>query len=160
MKNDIDLVWWVETLLLLLLVAVLMTSMACIGVVSGESIEDIEVFLMNDNTDTREWLPYYSCGHFSRDLSYNASIVNITLGSVILGNNPVLRGYNNHIMNYIVIENKTYLIEPQTDEILLLNQTMYSYYRLYPNGRQVPSNWACNLATKRVDLSPPIFYLF
>ena len=155
MKNDIDLVWWGEALLLG--VALFIASVACIDIVSGESIEDIEVFLINDTTDTREWLSYYSCGHFSRDLSYNASIVNITLGSVILGNHPVLRGYNNHIMNYFIIENNVYLIEPQTDEILLLNQTMYSYYRLYPNGRQVPSNWAHNLATKRVGLSPPIF---
>ena len=155
MKNDIDLAWWIVTLLMVL--SAVIVIVACIDIASGESIEDIEAFLINDTTDTREWLPYYSCGHFSRDLSYNASIVNITLGGVILGNNPVLRGYNNHIMNYIVIENKIYLIEPQTDEILLLNQTMYSYYRLYPDGAQVPSNWAHNLAAKRVGLSPPIF---
>ena len=155
MKNDIDLVWWGEVLLLG--AAVFIAAVSCIDIVSGESIEDIESFLMNDITDTHEWLPYYSCGHFSRDLSYNASIVNVTLGSVILGNHPVLRGYNNHIMNYVIIENKIYLIEPQTDEILLLNQAVYNYYRLYPDGAQVPSNWAHNLATKRIILSPTVF---
>lgn len=125
--------------------------------VHGETLEDIESFLVNDTTDTHHYLPYYTCGHFSRDLSYNASLHNISIGSVILGNNPVLRGYNNHIMNYIIIENKIYLIEPQTDEISMLNQTMYNYYRLYPDGTQVPSNWMHNFATKWVELLPQPF---
>ena len=158
MKNDIDFAWWVETLLMTLLVV--MVVVTCVDIVSGESIEDIESFLMNDITDNREWLSYYSCGHFSRDLARNASLVNITLGSAILGNHPVLRGRNNHIVNYVIIENKMYLIEPQTDGISLLNQTVYSYYRLYPEGTQVPSNWAHNLASKRVSLSPPVSNIF
>ena len=155
MKNDIDFVWWVE--MLLLGAALFIIAVGCIDIVSGENIEDIESFLMNDTTDTREWLPYYSCGHFSRDLARNASLANITLGGVILSDRSDLGGYNNHIMNYIVIENKVCLIEPQTDEISLLNQSLYTYYRLYPNGDQVPSNWAHNLATKRINLSSPVF---
>lgn len=154
MKNDIDFTWWCE--MVMLMIAVVIIAVTCIEIVSGESIEDIESFLVNDTTDTNHYLPYYTCGHFSRELSYNASLHNISVGSVILGNNPVLRGKNNHIMNYIIIENKVYLIEPQTDEIILLNQTMYNYYRLYPDGTQVPSNWAYNLAAKLVDLSPPV----
>ena len=155
MKNDVDFTWWCE--MVMLMIAVVIIAVTYIEIVSGESIEDIESFLVNDTTDTHQYLPYYTCGHFSRELSYNASLHNISVGSVILGNNPVLRGKNNHIMNYIIIENKVYLIEPQSDEVFLLNQSEYLYYRLYPDGGQVPSNWAYNLATNRINLSSPIF---
>ena len=155
MENDIDFVWWCE--MIGLIIAACVISMACIGIVSGESISEVEAFLVNDTTDSHEWLTYYSCGHFSRDLTYNASLVNISLGGVILGNSSVLIGYDNHIMNYIMVKNKVYLIEPQTDRVTLLNQSGYLYYRLYPDGGQVPSNWAYNLATNRINLSSPIF---
>lgn len=149
MKNDIDIVWWVE--MLLLVAAVCMTAMACISVASGESIEDIEYFLANDTTDTHEWLPYYSCGHFARDLSRNATQHNITIGSVILSKSSVLNGkYRSHCVNYFTDNGTTYFIEPQTDEIYLLNQSIYPYYRLYYNGDQVPSYWDGNMATKTI----------
>ena len=93
-----------------------------------------------------KYLPWYSCGHFSRDLAKNASIKNIPVGSVIFSDHQVFRGYNNHIVNYIEIDEKIYLIEPQTDKIYPLDQSIYKYYRLYPDGAQVPSNWRYNLA--------------
>lgn len=70
------------------------------------NMTELQTFLENDTTDEHEYLPWYSCGHFSRDLARNASEYNLTIGSVILGNHPVFRGYNNHIMNY-VIDNDT-----------------------------------------------------
>lgn len=103
-------------------------------------------FLANDSTDTHEYLPYYTCGHYSRDLARNATENNITLGSVILGYHPTFRGHQNHIMNYYMNNDIVMLIEPQTDQVLYLNDTMYIYYRIYPDGVQVPSNWKYNLA--------------
>ena len=115
---------------------------------------DIGMFLMLDNTDEHEYLPYYTCGHFSRDLARNASEHNITMGSVILSNHPRFRGKgNSHIVNYIMMNNTIMLINPQTDEMYEMNPGMLyrgkilKYYRLYPDGTQVPSNWGCNLAS-------------
>lgn len=152
MKNDIDLEWWVE--LLLIMGVVLFIGVIACDMALGAPLEDVEAFLVNDTTDSHEWLPYYSCGHFARDLSRNASQLNISISSAILGNNPVLRGHSNHIVNYIIDNNTVYLIEPQTDEIFLLNQSGYRFYRLYPNGDQVPSYWVHNFATEWIDLSP------
>ena len=153
MKNNIDLVWWVE--LVLMVGVILFFGVIACDIALGAPLEDVEAFLVNDTTNGSEWLPYYSCGHFARDLSRNASTLNISIGSVILGNHPVLRGHDNHALNYVIDNNIVYLIEPQTDEIYLLNQSEYLYYRLYPNGDQVPSYWVHNLATK--NILPPAF---
>lgn len=122
-------------------------ALLLIGTCSAD-MSEIEQFLSNDTTDQNEYLPWYTCGHFSRDLAKNASNHNISVGSVILGNHPVLRGYQNHIMNYIVSNGSIWVIEPQSDNIMRLNDTMYSYYRLYPNGPQVPTYWKHNFATE------------
>ena len=85
-----------------------------------------------------------------------AVLHNISIGGIILGNNPVLLGRSNHIVNYVVINNSIVIIDPQTDTIVALNPGMsfegmhFKYYRLYPDGTQVPSNWAYLLATKQV----------
>ena len=111
------------------------------------NINEIQEFLENDTTNNNTYLLWYTCGHFSRDLARNASEQNITIGSVILSNHPVFGGkWNSHIMNYVMDNEIIYFIEPQTDVITYLNQSMYEYYRLYPDGIQVPSNWDCNLA--------------
>jgi len=113
---------------------------------SADQLDDIISFLEDDQTDTHEYLPWYSCGHYSRDLARNASEYNLSLGSVILSNHPTLRGKWNHIMNYFTVNESIKLIEPQTDQIMNLNDTMYGYYRLYPDGTQVPTHWNCNFA--------------
>ena len=110
------------------------------------NITELQVFLEVDRTNEHEYLPWYTCGHFSRDLARNATEHNLTIGSVILGNHPVFKGHNNHIMNYAMDNDTIILIEPQTDRILALNQTMYTYYRLYPDGTQVPTYWRNNMA--------------
>ena len=111
------------------------------------NITELQTFLEVDTTDQHEYLPWYSCGHFSRDLARNTTEHNLTMGSVMLSDHPVFRGkWNSHIMNYVVLNDSIWLIEPQTDYIMRLNDTMYQYYRLYPDGTQVPSNWDCNLA--------------
>lgn len=107
---------------------------------------NLTTFLEEDKTNEHEYLPYYTCGHFSRDLAKNASECNLTIGSAILGNHPRFKGYNNHIVNYIMDNNIIVIIEPQTDNILYLNQTGYKYYRLYTDGTQVPTYWKNNLA--------------
>ena len=114
---------------------------------SADELDDVILFISEDQTDTHEYLPWYSCGHFARDLARNASEHNISIGSVILSNHPVFRGkWNSHIMNYFTTNGSIKLIEPRTDQIMNLNDTMYGYYRLYPDGTQVPSNRNCNLA--------------
>ena len=114
---------------------------------------DLEQFLGEDTTDQHEYLPWYTCGHFARDLARNVSEHNLTIGSVILSSHPVFRGKcNSHIVNYIQINDTIIIIDPQTDEVYAMNPRMLyrgkilRYYKLYPDGTQVPSNWACNLA--------------
>lgn len=109
-------------------------------------ITDIEQFLINDITDQHEYLPWYTCGHYARDLSRNASKHNLTIGSVLLSNHPVFRGSDNHAMNCINVNGLMWIIEPQNDQIMRLNNTGYKYYRLYPVGSQIPSYWIHNLA--------------
>ena len=130
---------------------ILILLMIVFTVVTYDVKADIDImklkeFLDIDKTDEHEYLPWYTCGHYSRGLARNASKHNLTIGSVILSDHPVFRGYNNHIMNYVVDNTTIILIEPQTDRILALNQTMYTYYHLYPNGVMVPTYWNYNMA--------------
>lgn len=114
---------------------------------------DLDQFLEEDKTNEHKFLPWYTCGHFTRDLARNASEHNLTIGSVILSSHPVFRGKcNSHIANYIKINDTIMIIDSQTDEVCEMNSRMLyhgkilKYYRLYPDGTQVPSNWGCNLA--------------
>ena len=133
------------------LVAITLMGALMIHTCTAE-MNDIKQFLVNDTTDQHEYLQWYSCGHYARDLSRNASEHNLTIGSMILGDHPVFRGYQNHIMNYAIDNDTIWVIEPQTDEIMNLNDTIYRYCRLYPDGSQVPSNWRSNLAHTGVIL--------
>lgn len=103
-------------------------------------------FLEDDTTDENEWTQWYTSGHYARDLAKNASLHNISMGSVILGNKKMFRGYDNYIMNYVMIENVMVTINPENDRLLFLDQTPYKYFRLYPDGTQVPSYWRANFA--------------
>ena len=118
-----------KLLFCMIFIGLVVTTVICSAEEQTDLIE-IERFLRNDTTDQHEYYQYYSCGHFSRDLSRNASENNLTIGSVILGNHPVFRGYQNHIMNYVSVNTSIWLIEPQHDQIMRLNDTMYRYYRL------------------------------
>ena len=127
----------------------LLLALLISGIASAEvQLSDITTFLETDNTNEHEYLPWYTCGHYTRELAYNARDHNISMGAAILSNHPVFRGYHNHIINYIEIDDVLYFIEPQTDNIMLLDEIfiMYQYIRLYPDGSQVPTNWRCNLA--------------
>lgn len=116
----------------------------------GEAnITDVEEFLINDTTNLHEKKVWYSCGHFTRDLARNGSECNISFGGAILSNNPVFMGkWNSHIINYIEINDTLLFIEPENDNLVLLEEVfaVYKYIRLYPDGTQVPSNWKYNLA--------------
>ena len=114
---------------------------------------DINSFLEEDKTNEHEYLPWYTCGHYARDLARNASEYNLSIGSVILSNHPVFRGkWNSHIVNYIMVNNTIVIICPETDQVLAFNSGLvfdgksYKYYRLYPDGTQVPTYWKNNLA--------------
>ena len=113
---------------------------------------ELQKFLLEDNTDKNERMPWYTCGHYARDLARNASLHNISIGSIILSNNICFRGYNNCIMNYIIYEDNLILIDPQSDQIYALNSGLKCYdqpciyYRLYQDGIMVPSFWQVNFA--------------
>ena len=127
-----------------------------LSIASGEESTDlmkIEQFLINDTTNQHEYLPWYTCGHYSRDLARNASEHNLSIGSVILSNHPTFRGkWNSHTVNYIMVNGTIAIIDPQTDSIFGMNPGMmfdgkfFKYYRLYSDGTQVPTYWNVNLA--------------
>lgn len=118
---------------------------------NNELIE-IKQFLKDDTTDQNERTEWYTCGHFVRDLSRNASKNNISIGAAILGNHPRFSGYENHITNYIIINGEIAIIDVFSDTIWTLNKGLwmddqqFKYYRLYPDGTQVPSFWKARLA--------------
>lgn len=139
------------TIKLVLIILAVIGTMNC--VVAEVTIDELTAFLAEDQTDTHEHLQWYSCGHFARELARNASEHNISIGSVILSNHPVFRGkWNSHIVNYVMINGTIAIIDHRTDRVLGMNPGMsfdgkhFEYYRLYPDGTQVPSNWAVNLA--------------
>lgn len=134
---------------ILKLALLILVSLCSIGNVSADmNITTFVEFLANDTTDEHEYLPWYTCGHFSRDLAKNGTIDNLSIGSAILGNHPRFAGCNNHVINYVYINDTIIFIEPQTDQLLTLDEVFFSwwYIRLYPDGTQVPTNWNCNLA--------------
>lgn len=131
-----------------ILVIVLVLMVFSTASAENTTISDLTQFLDDDQTDKNEYLPWYTCGHFTRDLAKNASEYNISLGGAICGNHPVFKWYENHIINYIKINDTLYFIEPQTDRIMILDEVFMhcNYIRLYPDGTQVPTHWNCNLA--------------
>ena len=101
----------------------------------------------------------YNWTIYDYGLARNASVSNISIGSAILGNHPVFRGYQNHIVNYIIINETLYFIEPQTDHIMQLDEIFmqYRFVRLYQDGTQVPSSWRYNLMpTLRAKQKVPV----
>lgn len=119
-----------------------------------EKVTNIRAFLEEDTTDQNKWTPWYTSGHFARDLSRNASLHNIMIGSVILSDNQRFRGYDNYIVNYIILKDVLIgddpdllvIINPNNDYLGLIEETGLKYFRLYPNGTQVPSYWSANFA--------------
>lgn len=142
-----------KAILYVIMCVIVVTMTVTCSAEEHSSLAEIDQFLINDTTDTREHLEYYSCGHFTRDLARNASKQNLSIGSVILSNHPVFRGmWNSHIVNYVMVNETIVIIDPQTDSIFGMNPGMmfdgkfFKYYRLYPDGTQVPSYWIHNLA--------------
>lgn len=112
-------------------------------------VEELVDFLEKDKTDKHKHVEWYSCGHFARDLSKNATKYNLSIGSAKLSNHPVFRGkYNSHDINYVYIKEKIIFIDPQTERLYQIHEIFseWKYIRLYPDGTQIPSNWIYNLA--------------
>jgi len=131
--------------------------MLILPISTAVGIDEVTDFLINDPTDRNEYTQMYTCGHFSRDLSYNASLLNITIGAIIVTENsyPLIKGYGNHLINYFESEGILYFIEPQTDEIMTAEQVWsrgYNYGKLYPDGTQAPTNFRGSM-TATYDLS-------
>ena len=135
------------TIKLVLIMLLIIGTMNC--VTAEVTIDELRVFLDIDQTDTHEYVAWYTCGHFARDLARNASDYNLTIGSAIVSNHRVFGGkWNSHIMNYIYIGEDIIFIDTHYDSISSLEGIFFDweYIRLYPDGTQVPSNWDCNLA--------------
>lgn len=144
--------------LIFIIIAIMLMFMLVLSAppAHGEvQIDELTAFLAEDATDSNEYLPWYTCGHFCRDLARNASLHNISLGSAMLGNHPVFRG-DNHAMNYIDINGSRYLINSQTDQVYLMNTTHFRYLRFYSNGIYIPSHHSQNLA-HHLDLGASVW---
>ena len=120
-------------------------GIASAGAVSSQ-IPPVETefldFLKNDKVDSQTYYPGYNCGDFAIELSENYyKEFNKPLGGILLSNNRYFSGYNNHAMNYLIVEGTIVLIEPQTDRLKTLGQVDYEYYILYPDGRNMPNEW-------------------
>ena len=132
------------------LVLIILLSLGTMICVTGEvTVDELQMFLDNDNTGESEYVLWYNCGHAARDLARNASEHNLTIGSAIVSNHPVFSGkWNSHIINYIYIDGEILFIDTHHNSISSLEGIFFDweYIRLYPDGTQVPSNWVNNLA--------------
>lgn len=148
MKYD-KIVWIPFWVLVLMMILGTMMIYNVKAELSDMNMTQLEEFLVNDTTDEHKYLPWYTCGHFARDLARNASDHNISIGSAIVSSHPVFRGkWNSHIINYVYIDDELVFIDAQYDVILCLDDIFFKweYIRLYPDGTQVPSNWDNNIA--------------
>lgn len=103
-------------------------------------------FLFKDTISDKSYgMGPYQCTQFSRDLSAAAKKAGIAIGGIILGNSPNLETYSNHALNYIIIDNVFYIINPDSDFITpwdqYIHKDRYKYYKLYPDGTQLPTTW-------------------
>lgn len=109
-------------------------------------MSEVEDFLDQDNTDEHNYTNLYNCGHFSRSLAHNASEYGIKISSVMLTYNdqPIIKGYGNHIINYFEINGTIYFIEPQNDRLMTADDLYnegFNYGRLYEDGTMVPTSF-------------------
>jgi len=125
----------------MILKILILLCFVCSGI-TDEGIE-LRLFLLNDSTSERHYNDEYTCGYFSRDLVTNASLENISIGTVLLGPYKALNGTDNHAMNYCIVNDEVVIIEPQSDKLMTVSETGYDYYLLFPVGQMVASNWTC-----------------
>lgn len=113
---------------------------------SAENVSLFELldFLEEDKTDENERLPWYTCGHYARDVAKNSGELNI--GCAILSNHPTFRRYDNHLVNYVYIDNNLVFLDAETDFLYYAEMSDYRYVRLYEDGTMVPSYWRYNMA--------------
>jgi len=114
----------------------------------------------NFNNDPHRSLDYYSCSGFSRDLAKNAKDYDIDMGAISIRDTMAV-GIGTqyyHAMNYCIIDEKFILVEPQTDEILTLEDIKqsadfygYKYISIYQNA-QMMSNFGKGRETVDIDL--------
>ena len=81
------------------------------------SVEELEWWLAQSTISEREYqAEFYDCDNFTRDLATEAMRDNRMIG--------IYRdrtGETPHLLNFTVINNELYLIEPQTDEVTYKN---------------------------------------
>lgn len=104
---------------IIILILLLCTFNTCEG--------SVHEFLVSDTTDQETYTNLFICTDFAEMLQYNASLENISIGCIVVSNKPNLEGLN-HMMNYYKIDKFIVVIEPQTDEVMRLDQTGWKYY--------------------------------
>lgn len=139
----------------MILKILILLCLICSGITDQEI--ELRLFLLNDATSERYYIDNeYTCGYFSRDLVSNASVEEIRIGTVLLGNYQSLNGTENHAMNYCIINDEVVIIEPQSDKLMTVDETGYDYYLLFPVGMMVESNWTCKYNALRCgEFNPP-----
>lgn len=102
-------------------------------------LQTIIDFLALDNTNKQENTIYHRCSDFSNELRANASKQNIEIYSLIVWNEDQI----GHTLNFIIVDNTFYIIEPQNDEIVTLEEYKtaggYRYLKMYTSYNNVPT---------------------
>ena len=114
----------------------------------------------NDTTKKQEYTVSYYCWHFTQDYAKNASLAGWDVGVLGLGQNQGMTGYQNHVMNYIIIDGNLVIIEPQTGHMwttgmLRGDSTGWYYYKMYQNYTDVPNRYNYQKADGVISDLPP-----
>ena len=73
-----------KTILFILIVGIMLVY----PVVSADTnMSELKAFLEADTTDNHSFSRTYQCGHCARQLSENATVNNVSIGSILLGMN-------------------------------------------------------------------------
>lgn len=121
-------------------------------------------FLEEDKTDEivhyndpKRGKDYFVCTGYTRALAKNASGYNITMGAIgIRDHEHIKTSKFRHAMNYVIIDDKFLIIEPQDDWVYNLNEMQYMegngrYITIYPNV-EIMTNFGKHKYTINIDL--------
>ena len=112
---------------------------------------------MNYVLDEHRGKDYFVCCGFTREFGERANDVGWKVGGISLRDHEHVAAHKcYHAMNYIVIDNKFIIIEPQTDQISYLNevymgQCKYRYITIFPDA-QMMTNFGNHKETIDIDV--------
>ena len=109
--------------------------------------------------DPHQGIDYYVCAGFVRSLAKNATEAGIPMGGISLRNTPGVGPATKHYhaMNYVIIDNRFIIIEPQGDKIFTLetiklhHDSVYRYITIFQDS-QMMTNYGKHKETINIDL--------